>query len=684
MKKIILWVLIYFVFLCSDFSSGQYFQLVDPTPTAPKMVGCVNSFNIIIDSQSNTFPNAVADVTIWYNSWSTTITGFTNGTAYVADTTTPRFTGWIIFVSRFNPIGSVKTNALFGIVNFVMDVTNFSETFTMPFNMNSKTDGNNFPDNSNTDLLQYVSGLSYSFFTGPCVQDLIAPAVNSSTALTTVTGLQVAGNGGFRIASNSSIQLGFTDNTPDIWWSNQYWYNFLMQYVPGISDNQRGVDSSGINITVSQAAYTHKIFFPSPLPALSTSYNRTSPQLTLSPSGLTRERLSRNTDATLNPGTSTFYPERAITISGVLDDRTNRRWTSNIQTFSFTFNQPQQPIVTPVWPAANQNVLVDNGTVQIKVEDTRAGVDLTSLSVTMSWIVYTWGYTGFSITTGLRVTGDSNYWDYAIISIVPKIPFTFGQTISVTVNGNDLVNTSITSSNTYTFNRFVPTSTFVAWSGLLLNIGYIKSWSILIPTTWSIIYTWPVLTVIWSAYLDGNQVFFFGTSWIQTITNTVYVGGGGGGSSTVQYLTLESSPSSNQTPTTQNNQPQNVLFPLIPSSTSSNQRSFIQILPTSPQEDIYILGKQPWSSLEQPIQFVQEVKSTTWETATGTTILLWTWIISCSDNQQPILQLISNQTQQIEPQSITSTILPRAISGVLFLLLIVQLFIKFPPRWTKK
>lgn len=171
------------------------------------MMACPYSFSIIVNSL---IPNGVSDVKITYPTGLVNNLSFNPGPAY----TTPIIPAFIgsgyADIRRFSTVLTPKNNAVFGSFSFQSLPLVTGVRFDLPFVLNTKTDGNNFPDSNGNDLLQSVSGLSYALLTGPCVQDVQAP-IFTNHQLQNLEGIRVNGVNAYKIRPDSNVRLVVTD-----------------------------------------------------------------------------------------------------------------------------------------------------------------------------------------------------------------------------------------------------------------------------------------------------------------------------------------------------------------------------------------------------------------------------------------------------------------------------------------
>lgn len=408
--------------LSASLTHAQSLLLIPNQPT-PWMMWCPYSLNIIVN---NPIPNAVVDTLITYPTGQLVSLSFAPGSAYTTATIPVSITSWSTDARRFSTSSSIKNNAVVGTLWFISLPMATGAIFSLPYTPWSKTDGNNLPDANGNDLLWSVSGLSYTFLTWPCIQDIQAP-VFWLHLLQDLNNNWINGVNAYKIRADSDVRLTITDE----WWPVWYGYNSSNQYISNIADNQWGTNLPTLSITVDGVTYTSS-----------------SSQMNVWPFGITRERLDRNYNITINPNGAPFGIEREITVTWQVRDRTNRRWVSNLGQFSYRFNAPRQPIVVPLSPLAGA-IAVNPAIspVRLRVRDDRAWVDTNSISVTLDGIVYTPTSSRFSFTTWARATGG----DWMDISIIPVTGFQIATTIPVIVQWRDRVGTVITSSNTYSF-----------------------------------------------------------------------------------------------------------------------------------------------------------------------------------------------------------------------------------------
>jgi hypothetical protein len=192
--------------MCSEYLFAQSFTLV-PNQSQPMMTACPYTFNIVVNS---TIPNGVVDVLISYPTGLVNNLTFTPGSAYTTPIIPAVIGSGYADIRRFSTTLTAKSNAVFGTFGFQTTPLVTGASFSLPFILNNKTDGNNFPDSNGNDLLQSVSGINYTLLTGPCVQDVQAP-IFSNHQLQTLDGLRVNGVNAYKIRADSDVKLTLTD-----------------------------------------------------------------------------------------------------------------------------------------------------------------------------------------------------------------------------------------------------------------------------------------------------------------------------------------------------------------------------------------------------------------------------------------------------------------------------------------
>ncbi len=411
---------------------------------------------------------------------------------------------------------------------------------------------------SSYDILTGITNWVYTFIALPCVPDTHAPSMQNN----------YPSNGNRYIPNNATITMTLYDragagnvNGPAPLATNNrqhYWYSWndisnLSNYVPAPSnvDNQEWVNSGTIHISVACPtcawwdwwSYT---FTPAD-PALSinerngsTTYNK-----------LTRQNKIRWYELSL-PAPAPYEVEKEIYVNVSVTDNPNENNQTHTATPSFSFNSPQNPIITKISPAESSNISPTISPFVFTFIDDWAGIDTWTISITIpeysSWTkfytghVYSWSELGIILMSWLPGLGNSGSYE---VSFTPLRPFPSNTNISITGSVYDLAGNK----GTYTSQFTTAMSCLDWWCADTFTVNvlwWIYSWlslftGSLIQITWTNINSpYPYLTGInndilmcWLPYnwtiLTWNIWIFdtFGTSLKGTTYNNenIYITG---------------------------------------------------------------------------------------------------------------------------------------------------------------
>lgn len=478
-------------FTLEKFSNTQWASV------SPYMKGCRYQMNMRVDSPMQS-GDAIRFTTL-FNSWEVAMNSVVrNGSAFGSEvglSISPSSTD----ITMYNTLPRTFNNMIGATLTFTAKTGAVTNFFGFQYIPNQVSDNTNYLL-AGTEYLQNVFGTGYDFITGPCNRDTVAPSFDHTNALINIDNINQNGAGAYRIKTWSDIFMNITDNAPN--GNNNGDLGSAEYTFPGFirnSNNQFGVDSGTLSITVKKSAYAHKYDFPLWIPSSQQTYTINSSDLVSTPWGTTWEGLSRNLGIQIN-NQNGFYTERAITITGTIQDRVNKWLTNNTQNFSYTFNAPRAPVVIPRGPNAGQTITLALTSVKLEVNDDWAGIDPDSINFIIDGVTYSPNSSGVTYTSGLNDPIRPWLGDKYIYTIPLQNPLPFGSTIAVRTTGLDLVGTTL--DNTYSFENYA------CGGGLPIFIANEKIWGNIQPTTnGRAIYAGTGLTVSDpNAYIDGNFI----------------------------------------------------------------------------------------------------------------------------------------------------------------------------------
>lgn len=382
---------------------------------------------------------------------------------------------------------------------------------------------------SSYDILTGITNWVYTFVPLPCVPDNNAPSMQDN----------YPSNGNRYIPDNATITMTLYDRAgagnvhgPAPLATNNkqhYWYSWnntalLSNYVPAPStvDNQEWVNSGTISISVScptcsWGAWWSYTFTPSD-PELSiterngdTSHNK-----------LSRQNKIRGYELSL-PAPAPYEIEEQIYVHISVTDNPNEYNETHTGTPSFSFNSPQNPVITRTDPSWSTNISRSFSPFVFTFTDDRAGIDTWTISITIpeysSWTKFytghTYSWSELTLTSISWSPGTGNSGSYEV-SFVPLRPFPSNTTINITGSVYDLAGNKWTYVSQFT----TAMSCLDRWCADIFTVD-ILWWSY----SWLSLFTGYLIQVTWTninspyPYLTGinNDILMCWLPYIWTI-----------------------------------------------------------------------------------------------------------------------------------------------------------------------
>ncbi|MFZ2150975.1 MAG: hypothetical protein WAZ12_03340 [Candidatus Absconditicoccaceae bacterium] len=334
------------------------------------------------------------------------------------------------------------------------------------------------------DILTGINDATYNFSTLPCVPDIDNPTISNVSI----------SNGSTQIPSNQNIFMLINDRQgnptsnvsgPAPLENNKrshYRYSGLNttlgNYVaaPSSVDNQEGINSGSIKITVTAPSY----------PSYGT-YILSGSSLTISDftgngsiNKFTWDSEIRGYNISFSPP-SPYPVEKQISITITAKDKANELGQTHTGTYSFSFNSPIAPVISMLSPSTTTFISPTLSQIKFYITDDRAGINTGSIKFTipaiysgaillMSGYTYSGDDLTFVLSGGSAGLGSGG--DY-IVSFVPKRNFPSNTGISITGLFLDLAGT--TGSANFSFSTRPECSYFGCSTFLGIDIDGITS-----------------------------------------------------------------------------------------------------------------------------------------------------------------------------------------------------------------
>ena len=293
------------------------------------------------------------------------------------------------------------------------------------------------------DILSNVNHVTYYFVALPCNADWKSP---------TITNVSVA-----PWATKVPINQTITFVTYDWDGSNpskvRYWFSGnsvddLNNYVsaPSNVDNQEWVNSGSISVKVScDTCSTPQSNVPASLSISNWDW-------TTSVNALTWDSERRWYNVSFDAPFS-YEVEKQVNVSISVTDNPNENWQTHTKPYNFSFNAPEAPTISRVYPSPSTNEFISpskNFAISFYIKDDWAGVDTGTVKITipeimsgdevlLSSYVYSWSDLDFQLSWWQPWLWNS--WSY-IVSFYPKEDFPVSTMITINVEWADLAWTS--------------------------------------------------------------------------------------------------------------------------------------------------------------------------------------------------------------------------------------------------
>lgn len=383
---------------------------------------------------------------------------------------------------------SINVNAItfnFKTLNNILG-TSFSFTdrlgSTISFGPSTTDDGatlNGF-DVNGADILASVHDAIYSFVALPCVPDDTKPTITSFVPVNnsryvpidqiiSFTTYDWAGAGSVNwpspLASNNR---------------NHYWYGWLNidnldNYVaaPTNVDNQEWVNASSIKVTVACPSCENSEW--------NMEHILTSTDLAITDwlGDASRNQYTWNSNRRWYevsfPAPAPYEIEKQVTVTIEVTDNPNENWQTHTQTNTISFNAPQNPTFTRIYPETSEFVSPSKTqSIIVLLADDWAGIDTDSISFTVNAVMSgdetllpEYVYSGSDLTLFLDSWAEGlwNSGSY-LVEFFPKTDFPPNQTIAIAWSASDLAG------NIWTFNTSFTTRPDCSFFGCneILNI----------------------------------------------------------------------------------------------------------------------------------------------------------------------------------------------------------------------
>lgn len=311
------------------------------------------------------------------------------------------------------------------------------------------------------DILTWVNNASYTFVPLPCIVDTNAPGMltNSNNPL----------NGATYIPYNHTISFVLYDwigawlitwpaplgsnNRSHFWYSGANTILANYQAAPTTVDNQEWVNSGTIKVTLNCSGC---VVWSRPYILSGTSLNRSDWIGNVTSNRYTRNSKTRWYNVSFLPPAQ-YEIEKLITVNVSVSDNANENGETHTGTTTFSFNAPQNPIITKISPTGNTNVPTNLSPVIFNFTDDWAGINTWTIKITIpqysSWSkFYTWyTYSGNDLTITLIgwSVGTGNSWSYQV-SFIPKWDFTSNIQLTITWYVQDLAGNIWTYNSSFT------------------------------------------------------------------------------------------------------------------------------------------------------------------------------------------------------------------------------------------
>lgn len=287
------------------------------------------------------------------------------------------------------------------------------------------------------DILATTLDASYTFMPLPCVVDVNAPTFNG---MNPTFNQRFVSSGAIFSALIYDRTWSSVINGPAPLWSNNtkhYRYSGLdtsilanYQAAPLTVDNQQWVNSGSIKITVSCPTCTSfggnsYVLSWSDLNIIlwtgDTTHNR-----------YTWDSQDRGYRISFAPPVA-YEIEKQVTVTGQVVDNPNETGAIHTGTLSLSFNAPQVPVITPLYPLSGAVFVEWKNTLKVKFyfTDDRAGIDTWSIRITIPQIMsgvdvlmtgYTYSGSDLEIILSWGAEWLGNSWSY-LVQFFPKRNF---------------------------------------------------------------------------------------------------------------------------------------------------------------------------------------------------------------------------------------------------------------------